>query len=116
MKQVKNITKKITRRCQICIFAAYMTTEITELTKRIMKDPVMIMIKNLNISLEGVKQFYLPCSNDEKKYESLFEILANIDVLHFAIFVNTNDRAEHLAPRITDNVLLVACIISSTEN
>jgi len=115
LDQINEIIKMIPPDCQICLFSATIPPEIIKLTENIMNDPAKILVKKENLTLEGIKQYYLSCSNDTNKYENLFEIFANIDVNQCIIYVNTKDKAERLATQMREKEFIVSCIHGSME-
>lgn len=80
LEQINEIIKMIPPDCQICLFSATINNELIILTKEIMNDPVKILVKKENLTLEGIKQYYISCSTDTHKFENLIEIFGNIDV------------------------------------
>lgn len=64
LDQINEIIKLIPPDCQICLFSATISPEIIKLTKDIMNDPAKILVKKENLTLEGIKQYYISCSGD----------------------------------------------------
>ena len=64
LEQINEIIKNIPPDCQICLFSATIPNDVIKLTKDIMNDPVKILVKKENLTLEGIKQYYVSCSND----------------------------------------------------
>lgn len=112
LEQINEIIKLIPPDCQISLFSATISPEIIKLTKDIMNDPAKILVKKENLTLEGIKQYYLSCSTDQNKYENLFEIFSNIDINQCIIYVNTKDKAKVLADKMIENDFMVSCISS----
>ncbi|KAJ7117699.1 hypothetical protein C8R44DRAFT_191478 [Mycena epipterygia] len=44
---------------QVALFLATMLAEVLEVSKKFMKDPVRILGKRDELTLEGIKQFYI---------------------------------------------------------
>ena len=80
LEQINEIIKQIPPDCQICLFSATISNEIIKLTKDIMNDPAKILVKKENLTLEGIKQYYISCSAEQQKFDNLIEIFGNIDV------------------------------------
>jgi len=47
---------------------------ILELTQQFLRDPAMILVKKEKLTLEGIKQFYLPIEKVEWKFDTLVEL------------------------------------------
>ena len=98
-----NVTlKSIPADCQICLFSATMSQGIIDLTQDIMKDPVKILVKNEDLTLKGIRQFFITCGNDDVKFQNLIEVFSSMDIVQCMIYVNTREKAESLAARMAE--------------
>lgn len=113
LDQINEIIKLIPPDCQIGLFSATIPPEIIKLTESIMNNPAKILVKKENLTLEGIKQYYLSCANDASKYENLYEIFANIDVNQCIIYCNTKEKADKLAEQMREKDFVVSCIHGS---
>ena len=57
---------------QVILLSATMPTDVLDVTRHFMRDPINILVKNEELTLEGIRQFYV-------KIES--EVSLNIKVL-----------------------------------
>jgi len=87
-----------------------MPPEIIGMTEKIMNNPAKILVKNENLTLEGIKQFYISCSTDEVKFDNLVEIFNHLDVNQCMIYVNTRERAEMLCEKMKEKKFVVSCM------
>lgn len=110
LDQINEIIKMIPPDCQIGLFSATIPPEIIKLTETIMNNPAKILVKKENLTLEGIKQYYLSCTNDSNKYDNLYEIFANIDVNQCIIYCNTKEKSERLAELMREKDFVVSCI------
>lgn len=113
LEQINEIIKGIPPDCQIGLFSATIPPEIIKLTESIMTNPAKILVKKENLTLEGIKQYFLSCTNDSNKYDNLYEIFANIDVNQCIIYCNTKEKAEKLAEQMKEKDFVVSCIHGS---
>ena len=44
---------------QVILLSATMPADVLEVTKRFMRDPIRILVKKEELTLEGIKQFYI---------------------------------------------------------
>lgn len=112
LEQVSDILKLVPPDTQMCLFSATMPPEIIKMTENIMTDPAKILVKNENLTLEGIKQFYISCSTDEVKFDNLIEIFSHLDVNQCMIYCNTRERAESLTEKMKDKKFVVSCMHS----
>ena len=80
------------------------------------RNPAKILVKKEELTLEGIRQYYVTCSNDANKYDNLFEIFSNIDVQQCIIYVNTKEKATKLAQYMKEKEFVVSCIHGSMEH
>jgi len=57
-----------------------MPAEILEITKSFMRDPATILVKNDELTLDGIKQFYIPIDKVEWKFLTLVELYKNLEI------------------------------------
>ena len=65
---------------QICLFSATMPIEILRLTKHFMREPAKILVKNEELTLEGIKQYYIAIEKEEGKMDVLLDLYGNLDI------------------------------------
>ena len=79
-EEVKSIFGLVPGDVQVGLFSATMPNRVLSLTKDFMRDPATILVKNEDLTLDGMRQFYVPVSKDEWKYLTLVELYKNIDI------------------------------------
>merc|ERR1712124_109505 len=62
--QIYDIFKALPPSVQVAFFSATMPPDILDLTTKFMRDPVRILVKNDELTLEGIRQFYIAISTD----------------------------------------------------
>lgn len=115
IEQINEITKRIPGDCQICLFSATMAEDIVKLANEIMNKPAKILVKKEELTLEGIKQYYLPCSSETAKFENLIEIFGNIDINQCIIYVNTKEKVTKLEEELKKKDFVVSCIHGALE-
>jgi len=45
-----------------------------------MRDPIKILVKKEDLTLEGIKQFYIAIEKEEWKMDVLMDLYSNIDI------------------------------------
>jgi superfamily II DNA/RNA helicase len=61
-----------------------------------MRNPVKILVKSEQLTLEGIRQFYVALENDEVKYETLKDIYSSLTVSQSIIYCNSVKRVNDL--------------------
>jgi translation initiation factor 4A len=103
------------RQMQVVLFSATMPLEIISLTKRFMNNPVSILMKNEELSLQCIQQFYVAVQNDYVKYEVLKDLFSVISVSQCIIYCNSVRRVEELCYRMVKDDFSVCCIHSNMD-
>ena len=109
--QVYNIFQRLDEHVHISLFSATMPPELEELTTRIMRDPVEIRIKTEQLTLEGIKQYYVALT-DENKFDTLKDLYGMFAVSQCIIYCNTTERVEQLYKNMLDDSFAVCRIHS----
>jgi ATP-dependent RNA helicase len=68
--QIHDINRYLPPNTQVCLISATMTQEVLEMTTKFMTDPIRILVKRDELTLEGIKQARseLPCCSLECLY------------------------------------------------
>ena len=100
---------------QVCLFSATMPPEIIEMTDRFMKEPVKILVKNQQLTLDGIKQFYISLQEDSQKFGTLIQLYKNMVISQCMVFTNRKERVKELADRLAEHKFVVSCISGDME-
>lgn len=102
METIYNIIKFLPQDTHICLFSATMPPEILELTDRFMNNSEKILIDKENLTLEGIKQFYLNCSIYKWKYDVLIDLYESITINQCIIYVNTKNVLNFVVDKLLE--------------
>lgn len=114
-EQIKEIYRFLPESAQIILLSATMPKEMLEVTKKIMKDPAVILVKKEELTLDGIKQFYIDVSEERHKLETLMDLYRIMHLYQVVIFVNTVRKAESLYEDLTKRKFPVSCINSDMD-
>ena len=87
-----------------------MPKDVLEMTDEFMEKPISILVKQENVSLTGISQFYIAVGKEEWKFDTLCDIYDMANVTQTVIFVNTRKKVEWLSKQLKDNNFLVSSI------
>lgn len=110
--QIRNIIRAIPTKTQICLFSATMPDYVLSLTKAFMNNPVEILIKKEELTLDGIKQFYLGMEREEWKFDALKDLYTYLTISQSIIYVNTKNKAEWLQKRLKEDAFSASVIHS----
>jgi len=96
-EQICDIFEMLPKNVQKCLFSATMPNEALEITENFMEDPVRILVKKEEVTLEGIEQYYIPVGHERFKLETLMDLYETISVNQSIIFLNTRSKVEEVA-------------------
>lgn len=111
-EQVYDILQYIPQTSNIGLFSATISQDILDITNRIMKKPLRILVKNDDLTLEGIRQFYVFVNNEHVKYEVLKELYSSISISQTIIYCNSKRKATFLAEKLSEEGFTISCIHS----
>jgi len=109
---IKNIFQDLPSSTQVGLFSATLPPEVLEITGNFMRDPLKIILKTEELTLEGIRQFHVFVERDEHKLDILIDIYDRLSVSQSVIFVNTRRRVDMLAQQLDKRDFTVSCIHS----
>ncbi|KMT20989.1 DEAD/DEAH box helicase [Clostridium cylindrosporum] len=93
--EVEKIALKLPKKRQTLCFSATMDSDVKKLACRYTNNPLVISIKNNDITLENIRQFVVE-TTDRWKQDSLFKALDEDNPFMAIIFCRTKRRADVL--------------------
>merc|ERR1711967_141505 len=99
--QIYDIFKTLPPDVQVCLFSATMAPEILDMTTKFMRDPVRILVKNDELTLEGIRQFYVAIEKEEWKLDTLCDLYETLTITQAIIYCNTRRKVDFLNDQLT---------------
>ncbi|EPZ34355.1 DNA/RNA helicase, DEAD/DEAH box type domain-containing protein [Rozella allomycis CSF55] len=99
-EQIYEIFQRLPESVQVVLLSATMPTDVLEVTKQFMRDPIRILVKKDELTLEGIKQFYIDVEREEHKLPTLTDLYGTISVTQAVIFCNTRKNVDYLTDRL----------------
>ena len=65
--QIYDVFRKLPSNIQVILLSATMPADVLEVTKRFMRDPIRILVKKEELTLEGIKQFYIQVEKEVRE-------------------------------------------------
>jgi translation initiation factor 4A len=114
-EQVYNIFQFLPKDVQLCFYSATIPDEITDLTIKFMRNPIKILIKSENLTLDGISQYSVCVDDDQQKYETLKDLFSALQVNQTIIYCNSVKRVSDLFNALCDDGFPVCAIHSGME-
>eukprot|EP01105_Mastigella_eilhardi_P005179 TRINITY_DN16950_c0_g1_i1.p2 TRINITY_DN16950_c0_g1~~TRINITY_DN16950_c0_g1_i1.p2 ORF type:complete len:451 (-),score=124.24 TRINITY_DN16950_c0_g1_i1:1647-2999(-) len=106
--QIYDIFQALPAQIQVGLFSATMPPEAIEISERFMKNPVKILVKKDELTLEGIKQFYVAVEREEWKLDTLCDLYETLSISQSVIFCNTRRKVDYISHKMTENHFTVA--------
>ena len=65
---------------QVVLLSATMPAEVLEVTTRFMREPIRILVKKEELTLEGIRQFYVSVEREEWKLDTLCDLYETLTI------------------------------------
>jgi len=109
--QIYDIFQVLPSRVQVGLFSATMPAEALEITQRFMNEPSKILVKRDELTLEGIRQFYVNVEREDWKLDTLVDLYDTLNITQAVIFCNTRRKVDWL----TDKLRAKEFTVSSTH-
>ena len=114
LENIKQVFHFIPTSSQIALFSATIPKDIIELSKQFMRKPVKILVKNEQLTLEGIRQFYVPLKK-EWKLEILLNLYKMMEIAQAIIYCNSKKTVDFLTEEMTKRGFVVSSIHSDLQ-
>lgn len=95
---------------QVCLFSATYTPDVLQIANQACRNPFRILVKKEDVTLSGIKQFYVHCDEDYEKLDVLCNLYECLSISQVIIFVNSKRRVEELHAAMTAQDHTCSCI------
>ena len=85
---------------QVALFSATMPSDALELTSKFMRDPAVILVKRDELTLDGIKQFYVAVEREEWKLDTLCDLYETLTITQAIIYCNTRRKVDWLTEKM----------------
>ena len=109
-EQIIEILKYVPQESQIAIYSATIPNDILSLTKEFMKNPIKILVKKEDLTLEGIEQYYISLETEQDKYETLCDLYKTISVGQSMIYCSSKKKVIWLSEKLSEEGYPVSSI------
>ncbi|KAG0014276.1 translation initiation factor eIF4A [Entomortierella chlamydospora] len=113
--QIYDVFQRLPPSTQVVLLSATMPTEVMEVTTKFMRDPVRILVKKDELTLEGIKQFYVAVEKEEWKLDTLCDLYETVTITQAVIFCNTRRKVDWLTEKLTAREFTVSAMHGDME-
>merc|ERR1712048_708322 len=108
--QIYDIFKTLPPNVQVCLFSATMPPEILDMTSKFMRDAVRILVKKDELTLEGIRQFYVAIEKEEWKLGTLCDLYETLTITQAIIYANPRRKVDWLTEKMRERDFTVSAM------
>jgi len=108
--QIYDIFRFLPNDVQVGLFSATMTPDFFRISNCFMRNPVKMLVKEEDLTLEGIKQFYINLEHNEYKFETLCDLYDMCSVSQTIIYCNSRTMVEELHRRLIEGDFSAECM------
>ncbi|OBZ65651.1 ATP-dependent RNA helicase eIF4A, partial [Grifola frondosa] len=113
--QIYEVFQLLPQDTQVVLLSATMPADVLEVTKKFMRDPVRILVKRDELTLEGIKQFYIAVEKEEWKLDTLCDLYETVTITQAVIFCNTRRKVDWLTEKMHAREFTVSAMHGDME-
>ncbi|OBZ87484.1 ATP-dependent RNA helicase eIF4A [Choanephora cucurbitarum] len=98
--QIYDIFQLMPESTQVVLLSATMPADVLEVTKKFMRNPIRILVKRDELTLEGIKQFYIAVDKEDWKLDTLCDLYETVTITQAVIFCNTRRKVDWLTQKL----------------
>jgi ATP-dependent RNA helicase len=107
-EQIYDVYRYLPPETQVVLVSATLPQEVLEMTTKFMTDPVRILVKRDELTLEGIKQFFVAVEKEEWKFDTLCDLYDTLTITQAVIFCNTKRKVDWLTDKMRQNNFTVS--------
>ncbi|CAF0892893.1 unnamed protein product [Adineta ricciae] len=99
-EQIYDVFTTMPQNIQVILLSATMPSDVLEVTTKFMNDPIKILVKKEELTLEGIRQFYVTVEREEWKLDTLCDLYETLTITQAVIFCNTRRKVDWLTEKM----------------
>lgn len=108
--QIYSVFQFLPDKVQVALFSATMPSDVLDVTERFMRNPVRILVKRDELTLEGIKQFYVSVEREDWKLGTLYDLYESLTITQAIIYCNTRRKVDWLTEKMQEKSFTVSAM------
>jgi len=109
-EQIYDVFKYMNTACQVGLFSATMPSDVLDMTDKFMNKPVKVLVKKDELTLDGIRQFFICVQREEWKLDTLCDLYETVSITQSIIYVNTRSKVEQLHTAMTERDFMASAV------
>ncbi|KAI0065834.1 DEAD-domain-containing protein [Artomyces pyxidatus] len=98
--QIYDVYRYLPPATQVVVLSATLPYDVLEMTTKFMTDPIRILVKRDELTLEGIKQFFVAVEKEDWKFDTLCDLYDTLTITQAVIFCNTRRKVDWLTEKM----------------
>eukprot|EP00299_Pterocystis_sp_00344_P003486 c14244_g1_i1.p1 GENE.c14244_g1_i1~~c14244_g1_i1.p1 ORF type:complete len:407 (-),score=78.02 c14244_g1_i1:112-1299(-) len=113
--QIYEVFRYLPSTVQVGLFSATMPNEVLDLTTKFMRDPIRILVKRDELTLEGIRQFYISIEKEQWKMDTLCDLYETVTITQAIIYCNSRRKVDWLTEQMRGRDFTVSAMHGEME-
>ncbi|ACI65834.1 predicted protein [Phaeodactylum tricornutum CCAP 1055/1] len=109
-EQIYDIYRFLPASTQVVLMSATLPASVLDMTRKFMNDPIRILVRRDELTLEGIRQFFINVEKEEWKFDTLCDLYDTLTITQAVIFCNTKQKVDWLAGKMKDKNFTVSAM------
>ena len=101
-EQIYDVYRYLPPATQVVVVSATLPYDVLDMTTKFMTDPVRILVKRDELTLEGLKQYFIAVEKEGWKFDTLCDLYDTLTITQAVIFCNTRRKVDWLTDKMRD--------------
>ena len=101
-EQIYDVYRYLPPATQVVVVSATLPYDVLDMTTKFMTDPVRVLVKRDELTLEGIKQYFIAVEKEEWKFDTLCDLYDTLTITQAVIFCNTRRKVDWLTDKMRE--------------
>ena len=107
-EQIYDVYRYLPPETQVVLVSATLPQDVLEMTTKFMTDPVRILVKRDELTLEGIKQFFVMVDREEWKFDTLCDLYDTLTITQASSSATPSRKVDWLTDKMRQNNFTVS--------
>ncbi len=109
-EQIYDIYRQLPAGTQVVVVSATLPRDVLDMTSKFTTDPVKILVKRDELTLEGIKQYFIAVEKEDWKFDTLCDLYDSLTITQAVIFCNTKKKVDWLSEKMKESNFTVVAM------
>ena len=101
-EQIYAIFQILPKTAQVILISATIPDDILNITNKFMNNPLKLLVQKDNLTLEGIRQYYIAMEKEDYKLNTLEDLYKVIKISQCIIYTNSKRKTEFISNFLND--------------